>query len=39
MTDPRVTFSTFAEVSVALASFSGIVIAFGRRESLSPQKG
>ena len=31
MPDPQATFSIFAEVSVALAGFSGIVIAFGRR--------
>lgn len=31
MPDPHATLSIFAEVSVALAGFSGIVIAFGRR--------
>jgi hypothetical protein len=31
MPDPQATFSIFAEVSVALAGFSGIVIAFGHR--------
>ncbi len=31
MSDPHATFSIFAEVSVALAGFSGIVITFGRR--------
>jgi hypothetical protein len=31
MADPQATLSIFAEVSVALAGFSGIVIAFGRR--------
>jgi len=31
MPDPQATLSIFAEVSVALAGFSGIVIAFGRR--------
>ena len=31
MPDPHDTLSIFAEVSVALAGFSGIVIAFGRR--------
>ena len=38
MADPQATLSIFAEVSVALAGFSGIVIAFGRRptSSLSP---
>ena len=31
MPDPHDTLSIFAEVSVALAGFSGVVIAFGRR--------
>lgn len=31
MSDPHATLSIFAEVSVALAGFSGIVMAFGRR--------
>jgi len=31
MSDPQATLSIFAEVSVAIAGFSGIVIAFGRR--------
>jgi hypothetical protein len=31
MPDPHDTLSTFAQVSVALVGFSGIVIAFGRR--------
>ena len=31
MADPHSTLSIFAEVSIALAGFSGIVIAFGRR--------
>jgi len=30
--DPHATLAIFAEVSVALAGFSGIVIAFGGRE-------
>ena len=33
MVDPQATLSIFAEVSVALAGFSGIVIAFGRKTS------
>ena len=33
MTDPQSTLSIFAEISVALAGFSGIVIAFGRHPS------
>ena len=33
MPDPHDTLSIFAEVSVALAGFSGIIIAFGRRSS------
>jgi hypothetical protein len=38
MPDPHDTLSIFAEVAVALAGFSGIVIAFGRRSrgSLTP---
>jgi hypothetical protein len=32
MPDPHSTLSIFAEVAVALAGFSGIVIAFGRRK-------
>jgi len=33
MPDPHDTLSIFAEVAVALAGFSGIIIAFGRRSS------
>lgn len=33
MTDPHSTLSIFAEVSVAIAGFSGIVIAFGHRSA------
>lgn len=38
MSDPQAALSIFAEISVALAGFSGIVIAFGRRPvaALSP---
>ncbi|MGI9327437.1 MAG: hypothetical protein ACR2PZ_19620 [Pseudomonadales bacterium] len=38
MPDPHETLSIFAEIAIALAGFSGIVIAFGQRsmESLSP---
>jgi hypothetical protein len=32
MSDPQGTLAIFAEISVALAGFSGIVIAFGRRK-------
>jgi hypothetical protein len=31
MPDPQATLSIFAEISIALAGFSGIVMAFGRR--------
>ena len=33
MPDPHDTLSIFAEIAVALAGFSGIIIAFGRRSS------
>lgn len=33
MPDPHATLSIFAEVAIALAGFSGIIIAFGRRSS------
>ncbi len=39
MPDPHDTLSIFAEVAIALAGFSGIALAFGRRSSAEPLTG